>query len=145
MLSVNTNVKKAMKFISTKTHGYLDYIYGVFLLISPWVFGFAIAAEGTADTMIPVILGAGTIAFSLLTDYELGMYNLISVRGHLMIDMLMGVFLAASPWLFQFAGEVWFPHVVFGIIAIVVSMCTTTKRSSRQSPRDHHAAIFERR
>jgi hypothetical protein len=130
-----------MKFIRSKTHAWLDYIYGIFLAISPWVFGFATGPNGEPQTLIPVFLGAATIVFSLCTDYELGVISLISIKMHLAIDFLMGIFLAASPWLFNFHDEVWMPHVAFGLIAVLVSLCTTSHRAPQQSSRDHHAAI----
>ncbi|HEX8575167.1 MAG TPA: SPW repeat protein, partial [Flavobacterium sp.] len=62
--------------------------------------------------------------YSLMTNYELGIAKLISVKTHLAIDFLSGVFLAASPWLFGFADAVWEPHVVVGIIEIITSLVT---------------------
>lgn len=61
-----------MRWIGTKTHGYLDYIMGMLLIAAPWIFGFA---RDGAETWVPVILGAGVILYSLLTDYELGIYH----------------------------------------------------------------------
>lgn len=58
-----------MRFIPTRTHGMLDYLMGILLLIAPWVFGFA---QGGAETWVPVILGAGVLLYSLFTNYEMG-------------------------------------------------------------------------
>lgn len=93
-----------MRFIGTKTHGYLDYIMGMLLIAAPWIFGFA---RGEAETWVPVVLGAGVILYSLFTDYELGMNRRLSMRTHLMLDLAGGFILAISPWLFGFADYVW--------------------------------------
>ena len=85
-----------MRFISTKTHGVLDYLMGVILIAAPWVLGFA--RQG-AETWVPVVLGAGAIIYSLMTNYELGMTKVISMRTHLGLDMMSGIFLALSPWI----------------------------------------------
>jgi hypothetical protein len=76
-----------MRFIPTKVHGYLDYIVGALLIAAPWLFDFA---RGGAETWVPVILGAGAIVYSLLTDYELGVTKGISMGTHLTLDMLSG-------------------------------------------------------
>ena len=89
-----------MKIIGTKTHGYLDYIVGLLLIAAPWIFNFD---RGGAETWVPVAVGVGTIVYSLLTDYELGLSRTISMKTHLMLDMVGGLFLAVSPWLFRFA------------------------------------------
>ena len=114
-----------MKLIETKTHGYLDYIVGVLLTAAPWIFGFA---NDGAETWLPVILGAGAIVYSLMTDYELGVWRKISMRTHLTLDLLSGILLAVSPWLFGFADQVWAPHLIVGILEIGASLLT--KRSS---------------
>jgi hypothetical protein len=48
-----------MRFIPTHVHAPLDYIVGVVLIASPWIFQFS---EHTAATVIPIVLGIGLIA-----------------------------------------------------------------------------------
>jgi hypothetical protein len=43
---------------------------------------------------------------------------------HLMLDVGMGAVLLASPWLFGFSGVIRWPHVLFGVIYIVVPLLT---------------------
>jgi hypothetical protein len=112
-----------MKIISTKTHGVLDYLMGIILIASPWIFGFA---DGTAAQWIPVILGIAALVYSLMTDYELGAAKMISMKTHLTLDMVSGIFLAVSPWLFGFSDRVSTPHVVLGILEIGAAMMTRT-------------------
>lgn len=95
---------------------------GAVLIIFPWL----LDLESDAAIWVPVILGAGAIAYSLLTDYELGVLRRLPMSTHLILDMLSGTVLAASPWLFGFADEVWVPHVVLGILEIGAAMMTQT-------------------
>jgi hypothetical protein len=125
-----------MRFIETKTHGYLDYIMGILLIAAPWIFDFAM---GGAETWIPVILGAGVILYSLFTDYELGASRQLSMRTHLMLDLLGGAFLAVSPWLFGFADDVWQPHLIFGILEMGAALFTKRVPSNEKAGH-HHAA-----
>lgn len=115
-----------MRFIPTKPHGYLDYIMAVVLITAPWIFGFN---RGGAETWVPVILGAGVIVYSLLTDYELGASPQISMRTHLLLDLAQGIFLAVSPWLFNFDDHVYLPHLILGIAEIGASLCTKLQPS----------------
>ncbi|MDT0676672.1 SPW repeat domain-containing protein [Autumnicola musiva] len=109
--------------ISTKLHGYLDYLMGIFLIVSPWIFNFP---QGMATTL-PIVLGAGTILYSLLTAYELGAFGLIPVPVHLIIDVLAGVLLIASPWIFGFSDQVYLPFVVLGAIEVLTGLMTSKK------------------
>jgi hypothetical protein len=120
-----------MKPISTKTHGYLDYIMGVLLIAAPWIFDFA---RNGAETWVPVILGIATILYSLFTDYELGLLRKISMRSHLALDMVGGIFLAISPWLFGFADYVWQPHVILGILEMAAVLMTRSEPGGRHVP-----------
>jgi len=110
-----------MKIIDRKTHGYLDYLVGVILVISPWFFGFY---EGGSESWVVILLGAGTLVYSLITDYELGLIGIIPMKSHLRIDLISGIFLAASPWLFGFSEDIFWPHVAFGIVEILVVILT---------------------
>ena len=120
-----------MKIINTKTHGYLDYIMGVVLIASPWMFDFA---RNGAETWVPVTLGIVTILYSLMTNYELGISRLISMRTHLLLDTVSALFLAASPWLFGFADYIWQPHVILGIIELGAVLMTKTEPGDRRTP-----------
>ena len=124
-----------MRFIPTRVHGYLDYIVGALLIAAPWVFDFA---QGGAETWIPVVLGAGAIIYSLMTDYELGASRIISMRSHLLLDFISGVLLAASPWLFGFADYVWGPHLAFGLFEMGAALMT--KREPVHHPTHHRTA-----
>src|SRR5215217_1993534 len=126
-----------MKFIGTKTHGYLDYIMGILLIASPWIFDFD---AGGAETWIPVILGAGMILYSLFTDYELGASRQISMRTHLMLDLVGGALLAVSPWLFGFADYVWEPHLFLGLVEVAASLMTKRHPSTERSTHRHTPA-----
>jgi len=110
-----------MKIIDRKTHGYLDYLVGLLLIAAPFIFNFY---EGGSESWIPIILGAGTIVYSLITDYELGVVGMIPMKTHLTIDVVSGIFLAASPWLFGFADHIFWPHLLVGIIEILVPLMT---------------------
>lgn len=120
-----------MKVINTKTHGYLDYIMGVVLIASPWMFDFA---RNGAETWVPVVLGITTILYSLMTNYELGISRMISMRTHLVLDTVSGLFLAASPWLFGFADYIWQPHLILGILELSVVLMTKTEPGERRTP-----------
>jgi hypothetical protein len=116
-----------MRFIPTKFHAPLDYIVGVALIAAPWIFQFS---DVTAAAVVSIVLGIGLIAYSLLTDYELGVWKVAPVAVHNLIDVVAGAFLAASPWLFGFADEsanVWMPHVVVGLAAIFLGLTTVQK------------------
>ena len=112
-----------MKFISTKVHGALDYMLGILLLAAPWLFGFY--ADGP-ETWVPVAIGGGTIFFSLLTNYEWGAIKKIPMRVHLIIDFLAGLLLAVSPWLFDFDEYVYWPHLAFGVLEMIIVLYSSS-------------------
>lgn len=122
-----------MKFIDRKTHGYLDYVVGLLLIAAPWLLDFY---RGGAETWVPVVLGAGVIVYSLLTDYELGAARKIPFGAHLTLDVAGGIFLAISPWLFNFDEHVYLPHLIVGIMEIAVA--TFTKRTAAANRTHHH-------
>jgi hypothetical protein len=124
-----------MRWIGTKTHGYLDYIMGVLLIAAPWIFGFA---RDGAETWVPVIVGAAAIVYSLLTDYELGVSPMIPMSTHLILDLVGGVLLAVSPWLFGFADYIWQPHLILGILEIGAALMTKRVPGIERRHHEHH-------
>lgn len=113
-----------MRFLPTSVHAPLDYIVGAALIAAPWIFQFS---EHTAATIVPIVLGIGLIVYSLVTDYELGLRRILPMSIHNLFDVVAGAVLAASPWIFGFADEtanVWVPHLVVGIAAVVLGLIT---------------------
>ena len=128
-----------MRFIPTRLHAPLDYIVGVALIAAPWIFQFS---EHTAATVVPIVLGIGLIGYSLFTDYELGVWKVAPMAVHNLIDVVAGLMLAASPWVFGFADEsanVWLPHVVVGLAAVFLGL-TTVQRGFSYRRAGHPAA-----
>lgn len=114
---------KALRFIPTGIHAYFDYIGGIGLLVAPFVFAFY--NLGGAAVIIPMLLGAGLLVYSLLTNYELGIPGLkfIPMQVHLILDFVAAAFLALSPFLFGFiskAPNVWLPHIIAGVAVILL-------------------------
>jgi cellulose synthase/poly-beta-1,6-N-acetylglucosamine synthase-like glycosyltransferase len=106
-----------MDLISTKMHGMLDYIVSLFLISCPWLFAFA---RGGVETFATVIIAVATIIYSLFTNYELGLLKVISMRIHLLLDLVSAFALAFSPWIFGFSDQVWVPHVIIAVLELVV-------------------------
>jgi hypothetical protein len=125
-----------MRFIPTRIHGVLDYLMGVVLIAAPFILGFS-DADNRAAVYLPVVLGIGVIVYSLMTDYELGAARIIPMTGHLALDIGSGVLLAASPWLFGFANEVFWPHLIFGVLEIGAGLFTQTTPGTTHHGHSH--------
>jgi hypothetical protein len=120
-----------MQIINRRVHGYLDYAVSVFLLFAPRVFGVAGAAEVTVFRTIAVV----NLAYSIFTDYELGAFKVLPFGVHRTLDVLSGLVLALSPWLFGFADQTCWPYLGLGILElIVVSLTRNTKRPGDLPP-----------
>lgn len=124
----NIKYNITMKFLEPKVHGYLDYTIGTLLLFIPSVFQLE---PHTAQSIIFYIFGIFSIFLSLQTDYETGLYKLLPLEAHLIIDLLSGFFLAISPWIFDFSEKVFLLHVFFGTIILGMSLATKLQAESR--------------
>lgn len=112
-----------MRIITTKVHGIMDYLMGALLVVAPWIFDFA---RNGAETWVPVVLGVGAVLYSLLTKYEYSIFKSIPMKTHLSLDLVSGIFLAASPWIFGFNDYVYLPHLILGGVEIAASRMTET-------------------
>ncbi|MET0980209.1 MAG: hypothetical protein ABWX90_03070 [Candidatus Saccharimonadales bacterium] len=117
----------SLRFIPTKVHGALDYIVAIALVLAPMIFGFK--EVGGAAVAIPMILGAGLFLYSLLTNYEWGIFKVINMRYHLVVDIIAASLLTLSPFIFGFIKEApnaWLPHIVVGLTVILVVIFSKT-------------------
>lgn len=123
-----------MKIISTKVHGVLDYLMGIVLIAAPWILKFN---RDGAETWVPVILGAGVILYSLFTKYELSLSKQIPMRTHLTLDIVSGILLALSPWIFGFSEYVFLPHLILGVLEIGAGLMTESTSSQERLNTPH--------
>jgi hypothetical protein len=116
-----------MRFISSRTHGIIDYLMAIVVVSVPWWSG---THRGGAETWVPVVLGLGVALTALMTDFELGVMRRIPMRMHLALDLVVGALLALSPWLFRFSDLDVRPYVVLGVLEIGAALCTRTVPAS---------------
>jgi hypothetical protein len=125
-----------MRFISTRTHSILDLIVALLLILAPNIFGFS--DNGGAAATIPRVLGIGLFLAELITDNGFSLAGIIPMRIHLMMDYVVGLFLAVSPWLFGFYNQgtnAWLPHLIVGILIVGNAMMTRTVPDHRTTSR----------
>lgn len=118
--------------IPTTLHGVIDYLVALFLVSAPFMLGFA---DGGAAQWATIVLAVFVLVYSLFTDYELGMVRILRFRFHLVLDVVFALLLLASPWALGFSGIIWWPHVLVGIMALVVAAF-----SARQTDHFSHVA-----
>lgn len=111
---------KGMRIIPTRLHGMMDYIVGIVVVASPWIFGFA-DDSGTAKWTF-IVIGLVILATSLMTNYELGVMKVIPMHMHLWADAVVGIVLALSPWIFGYADDAganaWLPALIIGVLEL---------------------------
>lgn len=90
-----------MKPISALPHGVLDYLTGILLLVSPWLFGFNMLSTSATYTM--VVMGLVVLGLSMSTNYPLGLMRSVSFPLHGKIETAGAVVLLVSPWLAHFS------------------------------------------
>jgi hypothetical protein len=123
-----------MRIIPTRVHGVLDYLVAVMLIAAPWVLGFS---DHTLAASTLVVLGVLTIFYSLLTNYEFGLWLFIPMKIHLWLDFATGIFLVSSPWIFGFSQKAFLPHLIFGLLELVVVVLSNPRPYTRLSEKMH--------
>ncbi len=116
-----------MRFLPTRLHGIVDYIWGALALATPWLLGFA---SGTPGFLL-MFVGVSAWVYSFATDYEWGVVPMLPMPAHLALDGAGGLFLMAAPWLFGFADRVSWPYLAFGGFSVVASLITRTAPAVR--------------
>jgi hypothetical protein len=108
-----------MKFISPRIHSIIGFIVGIILILAPNIFSFS--DVGGAAAVIPRILGVIILLSELTVKGTFSGLNIVPMKLHLGADVIIGAFLALSPWLFGFSDEgtnAWVPHLIVGLLII---------------------------
>lgn len=113
--------------LSTRTHGVADYLSVGMLIVLPRLLNFPARA-----TQLMTMLGLGTLGYSLLTRYELGVRKVLPFRVHLALDTASAATLCATPLLLR--GED--PAAVVAMVAMGIGELAITMSSETETPAD---------
>jgi hypothetical protein len=113
-----------MKLISRRAHIVADILTILVLLIYPWLF---INEPRGVETLVLMGTGITILCYSLLTRYEMGITKTINLTVHLSIEFFVGLFLMVSPWLLNFGDKVLWPHVIIGLVIMLLSVISSNK------------------
>lgn len=111
-----------MKLFSTRTHGVLDYSSVVLLLVLP-------RALGWSKPVTNLLTGSalGTLVYSLLTRYELGVSGLLPMPTHLALDRTSGLALCTAAGVMTGEpGSVRAALLGLGLFEVTASLTTET-------------------
>lgn len=113
------------KLFSTKTHGALDYLTVGTLLTLPRAMGWS-----TGVTQWLTGMALGTLTYSAVTRYELGLLKWLPVKGHLTLDALNGGLFCMAPLIFPNENTTVKATLVgMGLFEIMAALSTETQPS----------------
>jgi hypothetical protein len=82
-----------MKIFDTNSHGIVDYMIVIFLLVSPTLFDLTYQT-----TLFVYLVGAIYFTLTTLTDFEYGVVKLIPVRLRQVLELMVGIAIMVSPF-----------------------------------------------
>nr|WP_067054441.1 hypothetical protein [Mucilaginibacter sp. L294] len=121
-----------MKIISPKLHGILDYVLIIFLYASPTMFSLA---NDTAT--YTYILATVHLLLTILTNYSYGIFKLVPLKVHGIIELLVGVGLTVAAFtLLQYDERAKGYYAGLGIMILIIAIFTdyNTKRDTVKAP-----------
>lgn len=93
------------------------------LIAAPFIFGFS---DESAPTAISIIAGLVILVVAMSTRWKLSLVKVIPVEIHALLDLVMGLFLIASPFIFSFSdvSSATAFFIVFGVVEILATIGT---------------------
>ncbi len=123
--------------MSTRFHAILDYVLGLFLIASVWIFD--IPGDSMASAFA-VMGGGGILLYSFFTDYELSAWRAIPINAHLVLDIFSGLFLVFAYAASMTVATKW-PLVAVGAVQLLMVIATGFKNDEVADA--HHAGHID--
>lgn len=113
-----------MNILTSRSHGILDYIFSLFVLVAPTLF----QMEGDFCTAT-YVLGVVHLVITALTRFEFGLIKLIPFRIHGLIEVVMALLLVGLAFWFNSQGNefAFYFYLALAAITLVVFSITDFK------------------
>jgi hypothetical protein len=114
-------------------HGFVDYLFGAFLIASPFLFGFD---SGSAKA-VGIVGGVIVLVLAASTSWATGLIKSIPPEAHAIFDVIIAALLIASPFVFGFSddGTATAVFIVTGVVALLYGIATRYTPESRDRSR----------
>jgi hypothetical protein len=99
-------------FISATFYGVINWAGCILLLTSPFFLGYY-QYRGAAF-LLPVFIGWLQFIMAVFSDSKHGLIKVFPMQMHLFLDIIVGSFLMASPFVYGFSDKVFWPQVLLG-------------------------------
>jgi hypothetical protein len=129
-MTIRRDQEGVMTKTPTNVHGVVDYVVGAALTTLPRAFGMS----GRPAQLLEGA-GAGAIAYSLMTNYELGIVKALPMKAHLALDALSGgALIGAAAMLDDESDEDRLILAGVGLFEIAAALTTQTTSSTEGVP-----------
>jgi hypothetical protein len=130
--------------IPLAVHAAIEPFLALLLIVAPFLFGFS--EDSDAATAVSIIAGVVVLLVGMTTNWRMSITNVIPLPVHMALDIGMGVFLIASPFLFGFsdvsAATIFL--VVLGAGQVLAALATRWTHAADVPGRSSHTAAGTR-
>ena len=104
-------------------HASIEPVAAIILIASSWIFGFS---DNSTAQIVTIIIGAIMLVSGAMTDWRLSLVRMIPLRAHFMTDLVLGVVLILSPFVFGSCsnGAATRFAIIFGALELLTALST---------------------
>jgi hypothetical protein len=120
--------------IPLDVHAAVEPIVAIVLIAAPWIFGFS---DINSAKVISIIVGVIMLLSGAMTRWRFALVRVIPLRMHFMTDLVLGLFLILSPFIFGFShkgGATRFTIIV-GALELLTALSTRWEPRALDQPR----------
>jgi len=109
-------------FISLSFYGFINWLVVVLLLGSPFALGYY--KVGGSALFLPLLFGWIQFIMAVFSNNKHGFIKQFPMEMHLFLDVIIGSFLLASPFVYHFNDRVFWPQVLIGGLIFIAGAFT---------------------